>query len=98
MERGSYLSCPRPVHLVSSKEQPDEKQHEENERSGGRDDDADEAMIVEYRVGETDQSNGVGDEGALVIVRPDGYVGTVAPLSRLKDVDVYFASFMHEVL
>ena len=33
-------------------------------------------------------------EGAIVVVRPDGYVGTVAPFDRLKDVDAYFASFM----
>ena len=37
---------------------------------------------------------GIGSEGALVVVRPDGYVGTVAPFDRLKDVDAYFASFM----
>ncbi|EJF59085.1 hypothetical protein DICSQDRAFT_65759 [Dichomitus squalens LYAD-421 SS1] len=33
-------------------------------------------------------------EGAIVIVRPDGYVGMVAPYERVKDVDAYFASFM----
>ncbi|KAI0364365.1 hypothetical protein BV20DRAFT_956369 [Pilatotrama ljubarskyi] len=33
-------------------------------------------------------------EGAIVVVRPDGYVGIVAPLGRLQDVDVYFSSFM----
>ncbi|KAI8996410.1 FAD binding domain-containing protein [Trametes punicea] len=32
--------------------------------------------------------------GAIVVVRPDGYVGMVAPLERLKDVDAYFDSFM----
>lgn len=29
----------------------------------------------------------------LVIVRPDGYVGTIAPASALEDVDNYFAGF-----
>ena len=33
-------------------------------------------------------------QGAIVIVRPDGYVGTVAPFERLDDVDAYFSSFM----
>ncbi|KAI0352108.1 hypothetical protein OH77DRAFT_1409847 [Trametes cingulata] len=32
--------------------------------------------------------------GAIVVVRPDGYVGIVAPLDRLQDVDAYFNSFM----
>jgi phenol 2-monooxygenase len=30
----------------------------------------------------------------LVIVRPDGYVGMVAPSSALDDVDRYFSSFL----
>jgi phenol 2-monooxygenase (NADPH) len=29
----------------------------------------------------------------LVIVRPDGYVGMIAPASKLEDVDSYFATF-----
>ena len=37
---------------------------------------------------------GVGLEGVLVIVRPDGYVGAIAPLDRVEEVDAYFASFM----
>ncbi|KAG1819056.1 FAD binding domain-containing protein [Suillus subaureus] len=37
---------------------------------------------------------GVGPEGALVVVRPDGYVGVIAPLDRVGDLDAYFASFM----
>ncbi|KAI0695048.1 hypothetical protein C8T65DRAFT_710902 [Cerioporus squamosus] len=32
--------------------------------------------------------------GAVVVVRPDGYVGIVAPFERLDDVDAYFAAFM----
>ncbi|KAI0794575.1 FAD binding domain-containing protein [Fomes fomentarius] len=32
--------------------------------------------------------------GAIVIVRPDGYVGIVAPFDRVDDVNAYFASFM----
>ncbi|KAG1737215.1 FAD binding domain-containing protein [Suillus lakei] len=37
---------------------------------------------------------GVGPEGALVVVRPDGYVGTIAPLDHVEELDTYFASFM----
>ena len=33
-------------------------------------------------------------QGAIVVVRPDGYVGAVAPFERLDDVDAYFSSFM----
>ncbi|OJA19065.1 hypothetical protein AZE42_12575 [Rhizopogon vesiculosus] len=30
----------------------------------------------------------------LVIIRPDGYVGMIAPASALEDIDSYFAAFM----
>lgn len=33
-------------------------------------------------------------EGAIVVVRPDGYVGKIAPLDVVGDVDTYLASFM----
>lgn len=32
--------------------------------------------------------------GAVVVVRPDGYVGTVAPLDQLTVLDDYFSKFM----
>ena len=32
--------------------------------------------------------------GAIVVVRPDGYVGIVAPYEHLEDVNAYFAGFM----
>ena len=31
--------------------------------------------------------------GAIVIVRPDGYVGMISPLDKISDIDVYFGSF-----
>ena len=34
------------------------------------------------------------EKGAIVIVRPDGYVGMVAPLDNIQDVNEYFAAFM----
>ena len=32
--------------------------------------------------------------GVIIIVRPDGYVGMVAPLDSMEDVNQYFMSFM----
>ena len=32
--------------------------------------------------------------GAIVVVRPDGYVGMVAPINGLQDLNAYFDSFM----
>lgn len=37
---------------------------------------------------------GVADEGAIVVVRPDGYVGTIAPLHGVAEINDYFAQFM----
>lgn len=34
------------------------------------------------------------EQGAVVVVRPDGYVAMVAPFEAVHDVDAYFASFM----
>lgn len=33
-------------------------------------------------------------EGAIVVVRPDGYVGIVAPFEKVADLNAYFGSFM----
>ena len=32
---------------------------------------------------------------SLVIVRPDGFVGSVVPSTAIGDLDKYFGSFMH---
>ncbi|KAI0628052.1 FAD binding domain-containing protein [Trametes polyzona] len=37
------------------------------------------------------------EAGAIVVVRPDGHVGVVAPFDRLDAVDAYFGSFMFPV-
>ncbi|KAG1778840.1 FAD binding domain-containing protein [Suillus placidus] len=37
---------------------------------------------------------GVGSEGALVAVRPDGYVGAITPLDHVGGLNAYFAAFM----
>ncbi|KAH9851912.1 FAD binding domain-containing protein [Lenzites betulinus] len=34
------------------------------------------------------------ERGAIVVVRPDGYVGAVAPFEHVADLDAYFAAFM----
>ena len=36
---------------------------------------------------------GIDKTGAIVIVRPDGYVGMVSPLDKIDDIDLYFGSF-----
>lgn len=35
--------------------------------------------------------------GAIVVVRPDGYVGVVAPFEGLSVIEAYFAGFMKAV-
>lgn len=40
------------------------------------------------------EAYGIDPHGAIVIVRPDGYIGMVAPFDHLLDIDNYFASFM----
>ena len=37
---------------------------------------------------------GINPAGAVVIVRPDGYVGTVAPFDSVHNIDLYLSSFM----
>lgn len=32
--------------------------------------------------------------GAIVVVRPDGYVGMVAPLDRVDELKTYFGAFL----
>ncbi|KAF8527308.1 FAD binding domain-containing protein [Gautieria morchelliformis] len=38
---------------------------------------------------------GIQPSGAVVVVRPDGFVGTVAPLDKAKHLDEYFSTFMN---
>lgn len=44
------------------------------------------------------KSYGISPNGAVVVVRPDGYVGTVAPLEDVDAIDGYFVRFMKPVL
>jgi len=38
---------------------------------------------------------GIGTSGAVVVVRPDGYVGMIAPLNGVEDLSEYFTSFLN---
>lgn len=40
--------------------------------------------------GKAYSSFGIDPSGAIVIVRPDGYVGMVAPFDKVEDIDGYF--------
>ena len=44
--------------------------------------------------GKAYKSFGISAEGAVVIVRPDGYVGMVAPLDGTEALHEYFSGFM----
>jgi len=37
---------------------------------------------------------GVSPDGAIIVVRPDGYVGMVAPLDQVTEIEKYFSEFM----
>ena len=43
--------------------------------------------------GELYSSYGIGPSGAVVVVRPDGFVGTITPLDSAADLTSYFAQF-----
>lgn len=42
-------------------------------------------------------SFGIESSGAVIIVRPDGYVGFVSPFDKVEDLNNYFESFMKAV-
>ncbi|THU93886.1 hypothetical protein K435DRAFT_724952 [Dendrothele bispora CBS 962.96] len=44
--------------------------------------------------GKTYSTYGIGTSGAMVVVRPDGYVGMVTPLNGVADLSQYFTSFL----
>jgi len=54
----------------------------------------DDLDITKKLGGQAYSSYGIEPAGAIVILRPDGYVGMVAPLDGLKDLDTYFAGFL----
>lgn len=34
------------------------------------------------------------EKGTIVVVRPDGYVGAMAPFEEIGDLEAYFSAFM----
>ena len=55
----------------------------------------DDADITSTRGGQIHERYGINrTAGAVVVVRPDGYVGTIAPLDQLTLLDDYFSRFM----
>jgi phenol 2-monooxygenase len=55
----------------------------------------DDTDVTGSRGGQIHERYGISrSAGALVVVRPDGYVGTIAPLDELATLDTYFAGFM----
>jgi phenol 2-monooxygenase len=55
----------------------------------------DDTDITGTRGGKIHERYGISrSAGALVVVRPDGYVGIIAPLDELAALDAYFSGFM----
>jgi phenol 2-monooxygenase len=55
----------------------------------------DDTDITGTRGGKIHERYGISHSaGAIVVVRPDGYVGTIASLDELAALDAYFAGFM----
>ncbi|TDL26709.1 hypothetical protein BD410DRAFT_825808 [Rickenella mellea] len=54
----------------------------------------DDVEIKGINGGKAYESYGILKDGALVIVRPDGYIGMVAPLDKVSDVDTYFKGIL----
>lgn len=55
----------------------------------------DDTDITGTRGGKIHERYGIDrSAGALVVVRPDGYVSTIAPLDEPAVLDTYFAGFM----
>ncbi|KIL69101.1 hypothetical protein M378DRAFT_70250 [Amanita muscaria Koide BX008] len=54
----------------------------------------DDKDILELYGGNAYNNYEVDPAGVVVVVRPDGYVGKIAPFDSLDDLDSYFASFL----
>jgi phenol 2-monooxygenase (NADPH) len=47
--------------------------------------------------GTADAMYGISSKGAIVVIRPDSYIGTVAPLDKADHLDQYFGGFMNHL-
>lgn len=54
----------------------------------------DDVDVTGTQGGKAYESFGIDPSGAVVIVRPDGYIGFISSFDTIQDVDGYFASFM----
>ena len=54
----------------------------------------DDVEIKGINGGKAYESYGISSEGAVVVVRPDGYVAMVAPLEGAAELEQYFAGFL----
>lgn len=54
----------------------------------------DDVEVTGIRGGKAYELFGVGPEGAVVVVRPDGYIGTILRLEDVQGLADYFAAFM----
>ncbi|KAI5118756.1 hypothetical protein M0805_004842 [Coniferiporia weirii] len=54
----------------------------------------DDENISRSKGGNAYENFGISPAGAIAVVRPDGYIGMVAPLDGAEDIDSYFAGFM----
>ncbi|CAE7114877.1 unnamed protein product [Rhizoctonia solani] len=44
--------------------------------------------------GQLYESYGIGSDGCIAVVRPDGYIGTIVPLEGVDELDSWFGGFM----
>ena len=54
----------------------------------------DDEDVQKVKGGKAYMTYGISPEGAVLVIRPDGYVGMVAPLEGAAELDAYFAGFM----
>ena len=54
----------------------------------------DDVEIKGINGGKAYESFGIGPEGAVIVVRPDGYIGSVLALDDVQGLSDYFGSFM----
>jgi phenol 2-monooxygenase (NADPH) len=57
----------------------------------------DDVDVTEKIGGKAYEAYGVGENGAIIIVRPDGYIGAVLPLDKAGDVEQYFTGFTSSI-
>ena len=54
----------------------------------------DDKTVAGTEGGKAYSSFGLSPDGAVIIIRPDGYIGTVVPLDAPEALNEYFAGFM----